>query len=254
MCSLSTSTDLRALSAINTSFEAPPFPSPSLAQSSSPSCASPSSSHPTQSQLRYLDLGRCALPPGSVPAQAFPNLRAVALWLTSEEVEASTEPITQLFRQIGEHLLALTISGSLHDVLSPSLRRMSSLKLVDVWDFSSLDVLDALEHPLQLLHINMTARRSSTHPDRTPLAITTLQQRLSHPRTEVALSSLQEVRISFEKPPTTAPSFFELAEACKLRNVRLCYDLRPALGVHFSTEYWRAVRENEEGWEWGAVP
>lgn len=136
-------------------------------------------------------------------------------------------------------------------MLTPSLRRMSALKLVDVWDFSSLDVLDALAHPLQLLHINMAGRRSSTHPNRTPLAITTLQQRLGQRRVEIALSSLHEVRISFEKPPKALPEFTKLEDVCKTRNIRLHYDLRPALGVHFWTEYWRAVRESEKGWDWG---
>lgn len=238
--------DLQALSAINTSFEGfegtrpPNTDNPPRSPLSTPLMDS------SPLPLRHLDLGRCTLPPGSFPsASALPHLSALAVWLTPEEADTSHVALVELFRAAEPTLRALTISGSVQSLIDSSLRRMSALELVDCWDFGNLDVLDALTHSVRRIHINVAGR---TKAARTPLAISILQQRLARPHVEVALSALQEVRISFEKPPREAPDFAELAQACKARSVRLHYDLRPSLGVHFETEYWRAVREQERAW------
>lgn len=169
----------------------------------------------------------------------------MALWLTPEEAHDSCSAVQELFQHIEPHLQALTISGSVQTLLEPSLRRMSALDLCDVWDFSPLHTLSILTHPIQVLHINMSGRRNGSQPERPPLAISTLQLLLARPVVEKSLARLEEVRVSFEKPPQVAPQYPELAEICKRRGIRINFDLRRALGAHFETEYWRAVRENE---------
>lgn len=232
------STALVGLSAINSSFAAPPSSAETIDLLLFPP--------PPPSQLRHLDIGRCTLPLGSLPpASAFTKISALALWLTPQEAQDSTDVVTELFKHVETHLRALTMSGSVQLLSETSLRRLA-LDLLDVWDFSTLDTLSILAHPIRVLHINMTGRRNGAQPDRPPLAITILDQLLRRPIIEPSLARLEEVHISFEKPPSTGPPDYKaLAEACQTRGVKIKYDLRASLGAHFETEYWRAVRERE---------